>query len=89
METIDKIAVRPLAIKWLFSPPNRSPNCLIAKPPRTRRIPLGCIIKNIERGKDEREQFVYAQLVTADGELIISATLDYITDQIRQSDIAS
>lgn len=37
------------------------------------------IIKNIERGKGARNQYMYASLYNAEtGELLISATLDYI-----------
>jgi len=53
----------------------------------TRTIPRGSTITNIRRGKGKLECFVYANLVGPDGELIISATLDYITAQIMQADI--
>ena len=54
-----------------------------------RTIPEGCTITNIRRGKGAREQFVYASLISPDGELLISATLEYITQQIMQSKINS
>lgn len=53
-----------------------------------RRItPTGCVITNIRRGIGARRSVVYAQLHGPDGELLISATLDYITTKIMEADI--
>lgn len=41
------------------------------------------IIKNIKRGTGGRRHIIYAQLVAADGELLIAATLDHIIDALR------
>ena len=48
-----------------------------------RTFPPGCVIKNIRPGKGLRKQYVYASLYSPDGELLISATLDYINDAFR------
>ena len=50
-----------------------------------------CVIKNIRRGivvssrpsTRGRDKIIYADLYAADGELLISATLDYITDALK------
>ena len=54
---------------------------------KRRIIPTGCVITNIRRGKGYRESFVYAELRGPDGELLMSATLDYITTEIMEADI--
>ena len=40
----------------------------------------GAVIRNIRRG---RGNILYAELVAADGELIIGATLEYITKALN------
>lgn len=45
-------------------------------------FPAGCTIRNIRRGEGHRAKYVYASLYGPDGELLISATLDYINEQI-------
>lgn len=54
-----------------------------------RELPLGCKIVNIHRGSPElgRDKFIYAQLVDDTGNLIISATLEYIMDQMSRATI--
>ena len=47
-----------------------------------RTFPAGCKIINIEPGTGNRETLVYATLIGPDGELLISATLDYINQQL-------
>jgi hypothetical protein len=44
------------------------------------------IIKNVHRGKksQNREHFIYADLYSEDGELLISATLDYIVEALLE-----
>lgn len=44
----------------------------------------GCQIVNIRRGRGARAGIVYAKLVDKDGNLLISATLDYITSALKQ-----
>lgn len=39
-----------------------------------------CKIVNIHRGKGKRSEFIYAQVVDEDGEIVIYATLDYIVE---------
>ena len=50
-----------------------------------RTFPAGCVIKDIRPGKGKRINYVYASLYGPDGELLISATLDYINDAFRGS----
>jgi len=45
---------------------------------------VGCTIVNIRRGKGNRSHFIYANLVDKDGNIIISATLDYIETAIAE-----
>lgn len=54
---------------------------------KRRIIPTGCVITNIRRGTGARKSFVYAELRGPDGELLMSATLDYITTEIMEADI--
>jgi hypothetical protein len=42
-------------------------------------------IKNVRRGKAGRSKFVYADLYNAEGELSISAGLDYIINAIKDN----
>jgi hypothetical protein len=44
-----------------------------------------CTIVNIHRGKasDNRSHIIYANLIDDKGQLVISATLDYIIDTIK------
>jgi len=42
-----------------------------------------CQIVNIRRGKGRRENIIYAQLRSADGELLMSATLDHIVSSLK------
>ena len=44
----------------------------------------GCQIVNIRRGKGPRADIIYAQVVDKNGNLLISATLDYITAALKQ-----
>lgn len=52
---------------------------------------VDCTIKNIRRGKviprrpstRGRDEIIYADLYSKDGELLISATLDYITEALK------
>lgn len=44
----------------------------------------GCRIVNIRRGKGTRAGIVYAQVVDKNGNLLISATLDWITAALKQ-----
>ena len=46
-------------------------------------FPAGCTIGNIRRGKGSRSKYVYASLYGPTGELLISATLEYINEQIK------
>lgn len=41
-------------------------------------LPEGMTITNIRRGKGSRKNLVYAHLMDSNGNLVISATLDYI-----------
>jgi hypothetical protein len=43
-----------------------------------------CSIVNIRRGTDDKSQWVYANLVDKDGKLLISATLDYIIERLKE-----
>lgn len=43
-----------------------------------------CRITNIKRGKGERSCYIYATLVNEKGEILISATLDYIVDTLTE-----
>lgn len=42
----------------------------------------GCTIRNIRRGKGYRSRWVYACLYGPDDTLLISATLEYINEQM-------
>ena len=44
----------------------------------------GCSITNIRRGTGDKSQWIYANLVDKDGKLLISATLDYITECLKE-----
>jgi hypothetical protein len=44
----------------------------------------GCQVVDIRRGRGARAGIVYAKLVDKDGNLLISATLDYITSALTQ-----
>lgn len=57
----------------------------------TKRIlPNTISIQNIKRGGSRREHILYAALVDSrNGNLLISATLDYIYDQIEESSLVS
>lgn len=46
-------------------------------------------ITNIRRGKGNRRKFIYADLRDGDGELMISATLDYIVSSIECMTVCS
>lgn len=46
-------------------------------------IPDGAVIKNIRRGRGNRSHIMYASLYSDSGELLISATLDYICGRLR------
>jgi hypothetical protein len=48
-----------------------------------RSFPHGVYIDNISPGKGARSAHVYATLRDASGEILIIATLEYITDQLR------
>ena len=50
-------------------------------------FPVGCEIVDIKRGKGSRNKFIYARLIGPDGNLLISATLDYIYERLTESDI--
>lgn len=52
-----------------------------------RHFPFGCRIVNIKRGTGARHRYVYAQLRDINGELLISATLEYITEQLMNAEI--
>ena len=41
-------------------------------------------IVNIRKGKGNRSNIIYAKLVDENGELIISATLDYIIERLKE-----
>jgi hypothetical protein len=41
-------------------------------------------ITNVRRGKGTRSNIIYANLVAADGELLIAATLDYIVEALAE-----
>lgn len=43
---------------------------------------VGCFIVNIHRGKDFNKNRIYARVVSASGELLISAELDYCVQAI-------
>jgi hypothetical protein len=43
---------------------------------------IGCKIVNIRRGKGNRNHIIYANLVNAKGETMISADLNYIRDAL-------
>lgn len=43
----------------------------------------GAKIVNIRRGAGRRDEFVYAQLVSSTGELLVSASLDDIVEIMR------
>jgi hypothetical protein len=49
----------------------------------TPKFPTSCYISNIHRGESGH---VYAQLNGPDGTLLISATLDYIQDQLSKAE---
>lgn len=45
-------------------------------------FPKGCTITNIRQGKGARSCWIYADLRGPDGELLISAHLEYINEQL-------
>ena len=45
-------------------------------------FPLGCVIQNIRNGVGDRSRVVYATLVDKNGIVMISATLEYIYEQL-------
>jgi hypothetical protein len=49
-----------------------------------RQFPKGVVIRRIRRGEGYRDQWIYAELVDRDGNLLISATLDYICDELER-----
>ena len=51
------------------------------------RFPAGCKITDIKRGKGARHEYIYAFLRDPDGKLLISASLDYITEQLYTAEI--
>jgi hypothetical protein len=52
---------------------------------RTRIFPKGCTIQHITKGKGYHN--VNAVLYGPDGRMLISATLEYITEQILAAEI--
>jgi len=50
-----------------------------------RVLPVGCKITNIRRGRGIKEGYVYAQLRGPNDELLIAATLNYITKQLESA----
>jgi hypothetical protein len=50
---------------------------------------IGAKITNVRRGKGARQVYIYAQLQSASGEILISATLDYIMQALRERVSAS
>ena len=52
-----------------------------------RVFPAGCTITNIRNGIGGRNGIVYANLRGPDGELIISSTLSYISEQLTRARI--
>ena len=52
------------------------------QPQLRRKFPAGCTIRNIRPGAGERQQLVDANLCGPDGVLLISATLEYIIEQL-------
>lgn len=67
-----------------MSPTDHAPTQASAR----RVIPAGARIVNIRRGSGHRAGHVYAKLVAPDGELLINATLDQITEQVLDAEIA-
>lgn len=51
-----------------------------------RRGAVGVRIVNIHRGAGPRARFIYAELVDADGKLLISATLEYIVRALERGE---
>ena len=49
--------------------------------PPQRIFPAGCTIRDIRPGTGSRAHIVYAHLYGPDGEMLISATLEYINEQ--------
>lgn len=49
-----------------------------------RQFEDGIVIRRIRRGEGARDQYVYAELVDRDGKLLISATLEYICDELHR-----
>jgi len=52
-------------------------------------FPKECVIKNIYRGEAGGSCYVYASLYSPEGELLISATLDYINERILNAGTAT
>jgi len=44
----------------------------------------GCTITNIHRGSKGRDMHIYATLVDSEGKVLISATLDYILEALKE-----
>lgn len=51
------------------------------------KYPKGCTITNLRQGKGYRKQYIYATLRGPDGELLISATLDYINKALIENGV--
>ena len=51
------------------------------------KFPKGSIITNIKRGKGKREHLTFACIVAPNGELLVSATLDYCCEAIQDRGI--
>jgi hypothetical protein len=55
-----------------------------------RKLPVGCKITNMIRGKRPGyENTIYAHLLDPDDQVIISATLEYIVNQLNQCEFVS
>ena len=51
------------------------------------KFPNGCTITNIIQEEGARSGLIYARLVGPDGQIIISATLEYIYERLVESGI--
>lgn len=47
----------------------------------------GASITNIRRGKGDRNVYVYAEIITANGELLVSALLDYCVERMEEASL--
>lgn len=52
--------------------------------PVERLVSFPLRIENIRRGKGKQKRYLYGRLVDSKGELLISATLDYIVKRIGE-----